>query len=101
MIIFNITCHIEQSISQKFEIFYENLITKNQFGESFFSEITLLKLLTEIDDNTHTYSIQLKFEGMPYYQQFMVEKEDHLLAQLQNEFIGKIFTFTTLLQAIK
>lgn len=100
MIIFNITCHIERSIKQNFELFYKNSISQNQNIQSFYSEITLLKLLTEIDDQTHTYTIQLKFDNMPYYQQFMVEEEELFLGFLQKEFAGKIFTFTTLLQIV-
>ncbi len=99
MIIFNITCHIEKGIQLSFVEFFQKKL-KNFAENPLHIEILLLKLLTEIDDQTHTYSIQLKFENRIYFQQFQHEAEVSYLNLLQNEFQGKIFTFTTVLETI-
>ncbi len=67
---------------------------------NFLEDAFLLKLLTEIDDQTNTYSIQIKFKSIIYYQQFQLEFEENILNEIQQKFIGKIFIFPTLLEAI-
>ena len=67
---------------------------------NFLEDAFLLKLLTEIDDQTNTYSIQIKFKSIVYYQQFQLEIEENILNEIQGKFIGKIFTFSTLLELV-
>jgi Domain of unknown function (DUF4286) len=100
MIVFNITCHIEKNIKLDFVNWLKTEFSTNLNASSFIFENTLLKLLTEIDDQTFTYSIQLSFENWLYYQQFQLEEEGRLLLLLQKKFEGKIFTFTTVLEKV-
>jgi hypothetical protein len=100
MIIFNITCHIERSIKLPFVAFAKQIVLDGSILGNLFQEAIFLRLLTEIDDQTYTYTIQLKFDNLTNYQQFQFEKEDQFLEILQKEFSGKIYTFTTLLEAV-
>jgi Domain of unknown function (DUF4286) len=100
MILFNVTCHIEKSINPAFQDWIKSIYLPKLSENGFVSNATFLKLLTEIDDQTFTYSIQIVFEAMPYYAQFQLENEQFFLEEIQQKFVGKIFTFTTLLEKI-
>jgi hypothetical protein len=98
MIIFNITCHIDRKINQAFVDYVKEIISSAKANDNYYKNIDLLKLLTEIDDQTHTYTLQLNFENKVYYNQFQIEHEEAFLKTLQAKFVGQIFTFTTLLE---
>lgn len=100
MILFNITCHIEKSINPVFKEWIKSVYLPKLSDNGFVSNATFLKLLTEIDDQTFTYSIQIAFVAMPFYSQFQLENEDVFLQEIQEKFTGKIFTFTTLLEMV-
>ncbi len=100
MILFNLTCHIEKSIDKSFRMWTKEYYLPKLMDSNFLDDALLLKLLTEIDDQTYTYSIQMKFKSMIYYEQFQIELEDILLNEIQQNFEGKIFTFTTLLESV-
>jgi hypothetical protein len=100
MILFNVTCHIEKSINPVFKDWIKSVYLPKLSESGFVSNAILLKLLTEIDDQTFTYSIQIEFDSMPYYSQFQLENEQIFLDEIQQQFVGKIFTFATLLEKI-
>ena len=98
MILFNITCHIEKIINLEFKDWVISSYLPKINEVDFVNNTTFLKLLTEIDDQTFTYSIQISFEAMQYYTQFQLENETKFLEEIQQKFNEKIFTFTTLLE---
>lgn len=100
MIVYNITCHIEKSINTTFISWIKEEFHAKLKTSPFITDNSFLKLITEIDDQSFTYSIQITFESWPYYQQFQVEEETLFLGIIQKKFEGKIFTFTTLLEKI-
>lgn len=100
MILFNITCHIEKSINPMFKEWVLITLLPKINGVDFVNNANFLKLLTEIDDQTFTYSIQISFDAMPYYAQFQLENETVFLEEIQQKFTGKIFTFTTVLEKV-
>lgn len=100
MILFNITCHIEKSINKPFIDWIKINYLPKLSDCNFVSNATFLKLLTEIDDQTFTYSIQIVFEALPYYSQFQLENEENFLQEIQQKFTSKIFIFTTLLEKL-
>jgi hypothetical protein len=100
LILYNLTCHIERSIDPTFKVWVKDYFLPQLLATNFLEDAFLLKLLTEIDDQTNTYSIQIKFKSIVYYQQFQLEIEENILNEIQGKFIGKIFTFSTLLEAV-
>ncbi|MES2797720.1 MAG: DUF4286 family protein [Bacteroidota bacterium] len=100
MILFNVTCHIEKGIDADFLFYLKDHFQAQLRKSNFISDSIFLRLLTEVDDHSFTYSIQLRFENILLYQQFQLEEEELLLEEIQMKFVGKIFTFTTLLETI-
>jgi hypothetical protein len=63
-------------------------------------KVTILKLLTEIDNGGTTYSIQLHFENFEAYQNYETNFKDYILDRHDSLFRGKFVTFSTLLQEV-
>ena len=91
---------IENSSSILFENWVKNSYLPYIKLNSFIKNVYLLELMTEIDDRAKSYSIQMVFESIVYYNQFLLENEEEFVTKIQNQFIGKIFTFSTLLKEI-
>ena len=100
MIIFNITCHIERGINQRFIDWIKQEFVPQIEISDFVAEVQFLKLVTEFDDNAFAYTLQIHFKEMVYFNQFQLEEEDKIFAIIQNQFAGKIFTFTSLLEHV-
>ena len=101
MILFNITCHIENNIERQFTKWITEDFLLRIKSNAFVFNAHFFRLLTEIDDQAKSFSFQIIFESMPNYNQFQLEFEDRFVAELQDKFHNKIFTFTTLLEEYK
>lgn len=100
MIIFNITCHIEKAIDNDFITWVSQVLAPQISNSDFVNEVVFLRLITEIDENAMAYTFQIHFKNMVYYNQFQIEEEFKVISKIQNQFSGKIFTFTSLLEKV-
>jgi hypothetical protein len=100
MIIYNISCHLSQTLVPKYEEWVAENLVGNLNTLPFVLSYKQLKLLTQIEEQLCTYIYQFQFESILHYNQFEMEQEAMLLNKFTEQFGTEVYCFTTLMQEI-
>ena len=100
MLIYNITFSIEESTENEFIAFLKNELIPFIETQSLTSSVTLLKLLTEIQQELTNLALQLNFEEIEKYMSFETDLFSKIIEKTDAKFKAKYLTFNTLLEKI-
>ncbi|MCP9769989.1 DUF4286 family protein [Lacihabitans sp. LS3-19] len=91
----NITFSVLKEVSNDFEVWLKPEI---EIIKIWAEEVSMFKLLTQVDPESINYSIQFSFKSKEQLDIFMQLNLDQFLAKTQSKFEGKILHFVTLLE---
>jgi hypothetical protein len=100
MLIYNITFSIEESTENEFIAFLKNELIPYIEVQNLTSSVTLLKLLTEIQQELTNLALQLNFEEIENYISFETVFLTKIIEKTDLKFKAKYLTFNTLLEKI-
>jgi hypothetical protein len=101
MYLYNVTVNLEDSIHDE----WMNWMTQKHLAEVMatgcFVAHRMLKVLTEIENNGTTYSVQYYFNTMADYERYQEKFAPALRSEGQKKFGEKMVAFRTLLEIVK
>lgn len=101
MFLFNITFNVETGIHQQWLKWMKTHFAPAVMQTQLPSQLTILKLLTEIDNGGSTFSFQFHFRNMEDFLNFDLNHKEQILERHNIFFRGKIVQFSTLLEEIE
>ncbi|UTA69427.1 DUF4286 family protein [Emticicia sp. 21SJ11W-3] len=101
MFLFNITFNVESGIHQQWLKWMKTHFAPAVMQTNLPTHLTILKLLTEIDNGGSTFSFQFHFNTMEDFLNFDLNHKELLLERHNIFFRGKTVQFSTLLEEIE
>lgn len=100
MYLYNITINTDQRFEKKLVEKIKNQFIPNILNTKLFKDYKLLKLLTEMEGNGCTFSLQLFFESPSQLEIFHENVADKVMNQLSQGNEYEVVFFTTLLEEV-
>ncbi len=100
MLIYNITFSIEESTENEFIDFLKKELMPFIENQNLATSVTLLKLLTEIQQELTNLALQINFDEIEKYISFENEILEKIIEKADSKYKGKYLTFNTLLEKI-
>lgn len=100
MIIFNTTYNITHTVEQEWLQWMKTIHVPEIYTTQLISEVKILKLLTEIENQGVTYTCQLSFITMEDFLTYQMQFQDDLQEKHHDLFKGQYVSFRTLLKEV-
>lgn len=99
MLLSNFTFNLSISHSELFQAWIKQEIEQSLKKNPLVTEIKIFRLLTEVNGDGHTFSVQFFFSNYEDFLSFELNSRDELLLNADRRFAGNYAFFHTLLQA--
>jgi len=100
MILYNVTVNVDSDIHDEWLAWMQRVHIPKVIATGFFVEHRMLKLLTEIENNGVTYSVQYFLESMDKYNEYAYNHSPNLQKEHSLRYEGKYVAFRTLLEVL-
>jgi len=100
MFLYNVTINLEDSIHDDWMDWMKNKHLEEVMATGCFVAHRILKVLSEIENNGTTYSVQYYFNEMTDYMRYQEKYAPTFRAEGKEKFGDKMMTFRTLLEVI-
>jgi hypothetical protein len=100
MILYSVTVNVDADIHEEWLSWMQRVHIPKVIATGFFVEHKILKLLTEIENNGVTYSVQYFLDNMDNYNTYANEHSPTLQKEHSLRYEGKFVAFRTLLEVL-
>ncbi len=100
MYLYNTTFKVDLNYSKHFLDFIQQEIKPNLISLNGVQQVYFLELLNVDVIDGNTFCLQINFENMQYYNQYLIENEHKLLQQIFEQYEDKVLFFSSLLKTI-
>ena len=100
MILYSVTVNVDADINEEWLSWMQRVHIPKVIATGFFVEHKILKLLTEVENNGVTYSVQYYLNNMDAYNTYANDHAPTLQKEHSLRYEGKFVAFRTLLEVI-
>ena len=101
MFVINTSFHVHKSIEDSFLIWLKEIFIKSALCDDAFSDVTLMRLLLEVQEDSSSFSVGLLSEDLDSAFEWNETKGADLLSELLRQFgSDKVVFFTTCMQCL-
>jgi len=100
MILYNVTVNVDTDVHQEWLEWMKKVHIPKVLATGFFADHKMLKLLTEVENNGVTYSIQYFLPDMGAYNDYASNYSPTLQKEHSMRYEGKFVAFRTLLEQV-
>jgi hypothetical protein len=100
MILYNVTVNVDTDTHEEWLSWMQRVHIPKVLATGFFVEHKMLKLLTEVENNGVTYSVQYFLESMDAYDEYASNYSPTLQKEHSLRYEGKYVAFRTILEVL-